>query len=92
MGKGWSGNLGLVDANYHIQNGWTTRSYCINIRNNIQSPGINHNGKVYKKECVCVCVCMYVCMCVCVCVCVYVCMCVCIIESLYCIGDIKTTL
>lgn len=25
------------------------------LRNYIQSPGINHNGKVYKKECVCVC-------------------------------------
>ena len=28
-GEGWIGNLGLADANYYIQNGKTTRSYCI---------------------------------------------------------------
>ena len=28
-GKGWTGSLGLVDANYYIENGETTRSYCI---------------------------------------------------------------
>ena len=37
--------------------------------NLIKSPGINHNGKEYKKECMYVCV--YKCVCVCVCVCVY---------------------
>ena len=28
---------------------WSTRNY-------IQYPGIDHNGKEYEKECVCVCV------------------------------------
>ena len=29
MVEGWIGSLGLADANYYIQNGQTTRSYCI---------------------------------------------------------------
>ena len=29
VGEGWIGSLGLADANYYIQNGYTTRSYCI---------------------------------------------------------------
>ena len=28
-GKGWIGSLGLADANYYVENGQTTRSYCI---------------------------------------------------------------
>ena len=28
-GMGWTGNLGLVDANYYIWNGQAMRSYCI---------------------------------------------------------------
>ena len=28
-GEGWSGSLGLADINFSIQNGYTTRSYCI---------------------------------------------------------------
>ena len=43
--EGWSGSLGLVDINYHIWNGYTTRSHCISQGTIIQSPGINHNGK-----------------------------------------------
>jgi len=27
--EGWSGRLGLADANYYTQDGKTTRSYCI---------------------------------------------------------------
>ena len=27
--EGWTWNLWLVDENYYMQNGWTTRSYCI---------------------------------------------------------------
>ena len=27
-GVGWTGSLGLVDANYYIQNGSAMRSYC----------------------------------------------------------------
>ena len=29
VGEEKIGSLELVDANYYIQNGWTTRSYCI---------------------------------------------------------------
>ena len=29
VGEGRTGSLGLSDANYYIQNGSTTRSYCI---------------------------------------------------------------
>ena len=25
---GWTGSLGLIDANYYIQNGWAMCSYC----------------------------------------------------------------
>ena len=28
VGEGWIGSLGLADANYYIQNRYTTRSYC----------------------------------------------------------------
>ena len=42
-----------ADAKYYIENGYTTRSYCI--QNCIQYPGINHSGKEYEKECIYVC-------------------------------------
>ena len=29
LGEGWTGSLGLADANYSIKNGQTTMSYCI---------------------------------------------------------------
>lgn len=29
LGTGWTGSLGLVDANCDRENGWTTRSYYI---------------------------------------------------------------
>ena len=47
-GEGWTGSLGLVDANYYIWNGQTTRSYCT--AQSTQYPVINHNGKEYKKR------------------------------------------
>ena len=28
VGEGWTGSLGLVDANYYVQKRYTTRSYC----------------------------------------------------------------
>ena len=32
-GVGWTGNLGLIDANYCIWNGWAMRSCCIALGN-----------------------------------------------------------
>ena len=29
LGEGWSGRLGLADVSFYIQDGQTTRSYCI---------------------------------------------------------------
>ena len=29
LGEGWIASLGLVDTNYYIKNGWTTRTYYI---------------------------------------------------------------
>ena len=29
LGEGWSGRLGLADVSFYIQNGKTTRCYCI---------------------------------------------------------------
>ena len=49
-GEGWIGSLGLADANYYIQNGWTTESY--RTGNYIQCPVINHNGKEYIFTCI----------------------------------------
>ena len=42
--KRWRSRLRLANVNFYIQNGLTTRSYCI-AENYIQSPVINHNGK-----------------------------------------------
>jgi len=39
---GWTGSLGLADANYYVWNGETTRS----TENYIQYPVINMNGGV----------------------------------------------
>ena len=60
---GWIGCLGLVNANYYIQHGETTRSYSYSTGNYIQYPETDHDGKEYLKS---------VCVCVCVCVCVYI--------------------
>ena len=42
--------------------------------NCIQYPMINHNGKEYKKECLCIhmYICIYICMCVCIWMYVYI--------------------
>ena len=40
-GVGWTGNLGLVDANYYINN----KVLLYSTGNHIQSPGIDHDGK-----------------------------------------------
>ena len=49
---GWIGSLGLVDANYYIQNWINTEVQLYSTGNYIQYPVINHNGKEYKKECI----------------------------------------
>ena len=48
---GWTGSLGLVDANYYIQNIKQINNKVLQYStgNYIQSPGINHNGKEYFK-------------------------------------------
>ena len=28
-GVGWTGTLGLVDANYYLSKGWAMKSYCV---------------------------------------------------------------
>ena len=45
-GKRWRSRSRLANVNFYIQNGLTTRSYCIT-ENYIQYPMINHNGKEY---------------------------------------------
>ena len=61
VGEGRNGSLGLADAKYYIQTGWITWAYyyvqtgwitwAYSTGSYIQCPGINHNGKEYKKEC-----------------------------------------
>ena len=49
MGGGWSGSLGLADANYYRE--WINNKVLLySTGNYIQYPGINHNGKEYEKE------------------------------------------
>ena len=45
--EGRRGSFGLVD-------GFNNKVLLYSTGNYIQSPGINHNGKEYKKECICV--------------------------------------
>ena len=45
-GREWIGSLGLTDANYYIQVGYTTVSYYIT-HGTMQYPETNHNGKEY---------------------------------------------
>ena len=53
-GGGWIGSLGLVDANYYL---WMDNKVLLHSTGNyIQCPGINHNRKEYKKECVYICI------------------------------------
>ena len=50
-GEGWSGSLGLADANYYIE--WINNKVLLHSTGNyIQYPVINHNGKEREKECV----------------------------------------
>ena len=51
MGKGWTGSLGLADANWKYR---TDRQQgpTYNTGNYIQYLVINHNGKEYEKECI----------------------------------------
>ena len=75
MGREMDGSLGLLAANCSLQNGETTRSYCI-----AQGTTSNLLGQTMMENCVCVSLCVSVCVCVCVCVCIcmYVCVCVCV--------------
>ena len=49
-GKGWTGSLGLVEANLlHLE--WVNHKFLMyRTENYIQYPVINHNGKKDKKE------------------------------------------
>ena len=82
MGREMDGSLGLLAANCSLQNGETTRSYCI-----AQGTTSNLLGQTMMENCACVCVCVSVCVslcvsvCVCVCICMYVCVCVCVCMS-----------
>ena len=43
-GVGWTGNLGLIDANYYLE--WISNMLLLySTRTYIQSPGIDHDGK-----------------------------------------------
>ena len=43
-------SLGLVDANYYIQNGEAIKSYCTAQGKYIQSLEIDHGGREYEKN------------------------------------------
>ena len=47
---GWTGSLGLVDANYYIQNDQAMRSYCNSTGNYIHSLGTDHDGRQCNKR------------------------------------------
>ena len=51
VGEGWTGSLRLVDGKpLHIE--WVDNKVLLySTENYIQCPGINHNGKEYKREC-----------------------------------------
>ena len=51
-GEGWSGSVGLLDAHYLE---WVNKKILLySTGNSMQSPGVNHSGKEYKKEHICV--------------------------------------
>ena len=52
---GWTGNLGLVDGNYYIQNVSEMKSYSI-AQGAISSIGVEHDGGQYETKNVYVCV------------------------------------
>ena len=48
-GDGWTGSLGLIDANYlYIE--WIKKVLLYSTGNYIQYPVTNHDGKEYEKE------------------------------------------
>ena len=48
-GVGWTGNLGLVDANYYIYKGFKKKLF-YSMGNYNQSPGMDKDGKEHKKR------------------------------------------
>ena len=51
VGEGWTGSLGLGEANYYLHREWVNNKVLLySTGNYIQSPGINHNGKEYFTE------------------------------------------
>ena len=61
-GKGWTGSLGLVEANLlHLE--WVNHKFLMyRTGNYIQYPVINHNGKKDKKRKECEHTCMHICV------------------------------
>ena len=55
-GEGWSGKLRSAEASFYIYETKTARSLSYSAGNYIQYPGMTHNAKAYKKDCMCVCV------------------------------------
>ena len=53
MGEGRSGSLGLADANRYLQNGINSKVLLYSTGNYIRHRVINHDGKEYEKEYVC---------------------------------------
>ena len=52
MGEGWTGSLGLADANSYTE--WMNNAVLpCNTENYSQYPVINHTGKESEKECMC---------------------------------------
>ena len=49
VGEGWIGSLGLTTTNIEWLN---NKVLLYSTGNYIQYPGINQNGKEYKKECI----------------------------------------
>jgi len=56
VGEGRTGSLGLADANYYmLYIGWINNEVRLcSAWNYIQYRVINHKGKEYEKECICV--------------------------------------
>ena len=53
-GRGMDWELGLADANYYTDSGWTTRPYCTAQGTIFTTLWINHNGKEYKNVYICI--------------------------------------
>ena len=54
-GVGWTGSLGLVDANKLLHLEWISSGVLYSTGNYIQSLGIEHDGRKYDKKNVYVC-------------------------------------